>query len=239
MTEALKYDPMADAHYSKRRKTNTASPTKASVKKRLAFQETVQVVPIPMRNEYSSRVRSRLWTNAAELYENAARNTLEFAYEGYVHPVLLSLVVRTNLVSQSTKPALILSMLAGGTGAKSPKTNACMFALLLGNLYIPATMTCSAEISPTNSYHLSCPHYSFIHSLAPSSLLLLFDSFHAQMHISSSHITLQSTRLTTYFHRHTLQQCTHSPFGDDPFSFLLSHMLNTKNLARHDSPGTT
>jgi len=52
-------------------------------KKQISFGEVVNVVPIPMRNEYSDRIRSRLWNNCAEIYENAARNTVEFASENY------------------------------------------------------------------------------------------------------------------------------------------------------------
>jgi hypothetical protein len=55
----------------------------AKQRRRLNFNETVKVVPIPMRNEYSNRVRTRLWSNALEIHENAARNTIEFAAEGW------------------------------------------------------------------------------------------------------------------------------------------------------------
>mmetsp|Transcript_6639 Transcript_6639/g.14699 ORF Transcript_6639/g.14699 Transcript_6639/m.14699 type:complete len:110 (+) Transcript_6639:417-746(+) len=52
-------------------------------KKKISFEESVHVVPIPMRSEYSDRIRNRLWNNAVEIHENAARNALEFAAENW------------------------------------------------------------------------------------------------------------------------------------------------------------
>lgn len=51
----------------------------------VSFDESVQVVPIPMRKDYSRRVRARLYGDGANaITQNAQRNIVEYAAEGWV-----------------------------------------------------------------------------------------------------------------------------------------------------------
>ena len=48
----------------------------------MSLHNDVTVVPIPERTEYNL-IRERIWSSGTELYQNAARNTIEFAAEGF------------------------------------------------------------------------------------------------------------------------------------------------------------
>lgn len=50
---------------------------------RVALHESVVVIPIPSRFDYSIDVRETLWSSSAELCANAARNSVEFESEGW------------------------------------------------------------------------------------------------------------------------------------------------------------
>lgn len=52
-------------------------------RRRLNISDEVQVVPIPMRSEYSSRIKERMYSGRVELSENAQRNVVEFEAEGW------------------------------------------------------------------------------------------------------------------------------------------------------------
>jgi hypothetical protein len=63
--------------------TTAAAATTKRKTTRIAFQDEVDVLPIPTRHEYSDRIKSRIWSNRHELQENAERNAVEFASEGW------------------------------------------------------------------------------------------------------------------------------------------------------------
>jgi hypothetical protein len=50
---------------------------------KIRFNPSAYAVYIPNRNQYSNRIKKRIWTDRYELAENVERNTLEFEYEGY------------------------------------------------------------------------------------------------------------------------------------------------------------
>jgi len=56
---------------------------KSRSKRRVSLHSDVRVISIPSRTDYPSLVKERLWSSATELSKNAARNTLEFAAEGF------------------------------------------------------------------------------------------------------------------------------------------------------------
>jgi hypothetical protein len=80
--ERLKMD-CCDKNTKNKNITTTSPAMTDKSSRRIAFQEDVEVVPIPTRYEYSDRIKSRIWSNRHELQENAERNALEFAADGW------------------------------------------------------------------------------------------------------------------------------------------------------------
>eukprot|EP00980_Cylindrotheca_fusiformis_P011880 scaffold2830_cov131-Cylindrotheca_fusiformis.AAC.1 len=82
--EQLKYGKdTTDGHQTRKRGSIRPKKLEQKSRKRLSFDEEVKIFPIPTRHEYSRRVRAKLWSSAEEIEQNAARNTLEFAFEGW------------------------------------------------------------------------------------------------------------------------------------------------------------
>lgn len=73
----------SDSLPNKRPRPNRSNVPTPRKKKGVTIHKSVAVVPIPSRLEYSNRMRERLWTASSDLASNAARNTIEFASEGW------------------------------------------------------------------------------------------------------------------------------------------------------------
>jgi len=69
--------------YNHHEEKDEREPRESKQKKGVNFQETVTVALIPMRTEYSSRIRTKLWIDQLELSRNAERNLVEFSAENY------------------------------------------------------------------------------------------------------------------------------------------------------------
>jgi len=51
--------------------------------RRVSFNDMVEVRYVPLHSDYSQRIRQKYWNSAQELWDMAARNSIEFAAEGY------------------------------------------------------------------------------------------------------------------------------------------------------------
>lgn len=63
--------------------SSNSLPTSNTAGRQLQFHETVQVIPIPSRYQYSDRIKQCIWSSRYELQEMAERNVQEFESEGY------------------------------------------------------------------------------------------------------------------------------------------------------------
>jgi hypothetical protein len=119
-------------------------------KKLVVFDEDVLVAPIPTRYEFSNRIKAKIWSNRYELAENAERNALEFAAEGwnwrnvteddgmYICSTSGELVHPIHLQTSATSTATAESSNSTATAA----TAACM-----GNTGVPVTSDSSSSSS--------------------------------------------------------------------------------------------
>jgi hypothetical protein len=60
-----------------------APQTQKKKGRRISFEDSVVVCPIPRRDAYSRRIQSQMWSSAIDIYDNANRNVAEFAAENW------------------------------------------------------------------------------------------------------------------------------------------------------------
>ena len=88
-SEPLKYDSSSEQEDELRsperisKEGTTIIKTKSQKSRAVAFKKEVSVVLVPNHQQYSDRIRSRLWCGKQELRNMAARNTLEYESEGW------------------------------------------------------------------------------------------------------------------------------------------------------------
>jgi hypothetical protein len=81
--EDLRKSSECDESVSKDSNIGDDTVIASSKRKSLTFNQYVDVISIPNRNDYSRRIRAKLWSTAVELHMNASRNTIEFAADGW------------------------------------------------------------------------------------------------------------------------------------------------------------
>jgi hypothetical protein len=127
----------------------SAPPTFRGRKKLVVFDEDVLVAPIPTRYEFSNRIKAKIWSNRYELAENAERNALEFAAEGwnwrnvteddgmYICSTSGELVHPIHLQTSTTSTA----------ATESSNSTAAAAAAGMGNTGVPVTSDSSSSSS--------------------------------------------------------------------------------------------
>jgi hypothetical protein len=84
----LKYNKADDVRYSRKRSVHSISdnnadnPKKRKKSKQIKFDECVDVMLIPAKEDYDEPIKCKIWASSHEIHENAARNAVEFISEG-------------------------------------------------------------------------------------------------------------------------------------------------------------
>jgi hypothetical protein len=122
---------------------NNKAPATATIRC-VSFDAAVTVHPIPLRSQYSNRIRNSLWTPVSELQENAARNCVEFAAENWdwrqaaedddmvvyhgekIHPIHFVVDDAAAVSQQLQEPPLVLLLQHEAPAAAAATTSAAL-----------------------------------------------------------------------------------------------------------------
>lgn len=83
LSAAMPDSPTSVRHHDLQHVHSPSATTLPAQKKGVSFVGFVRVRWIPSRHDYSPTAKATLWTTRDEIYENASRNTIEYASEGW------------------------------------------------------------------------------------------------------------------------------------------------------------
>uniref|UniRef100_A0A7S2NTR3 Uncharacterized protein n=1 Tax=Leptocylindrus danicus TaxID=163516 RepID=A0A7S2NTR3_9STRA len=83
ISDVLEQQSLDSSHNGSSFNSNVAEFLNCPKKRGVTFNSQVKVVPIAMRDDYTDRIRARMWNNAEMILENAHRNIVEFNSEGW------------------------------------------------------------------------------------------------------------------------------------------------------------
>lgn len=86
-TKDTEQDPTSDNDSHKDRSSSFSScssfGSSNGSRRSVSFDEQVTVRPIPRHDEYPCDIRTKIWADPHEIYENATRNSIEFAADNF------------------------------------------------------------------------------------------------------------------------------------------------------------
>lgn len=73
----------ASTSSSLRSRSSSISSNNTSTSRSVSFDDSVMVRPIPPHSAYPQEVKHQIWADPGEIYENATRNSIEFAADNF------------------------------------------------------------------------------------------------------------------------------------------------------------
>jgi hypothetical protein len=81
--EVNKHQPLDKTTSSTSSDNDSHKSSSNNSKHRVQFNETVDILSIPSRHQFSNRIKQVYWSSKEEICSNAERNIMEYEYEGW------------------------------------------------------------------------------------------------------------------------------------------------------------